>query len=146
MPHKQNLSAISRFLQLVTLATCAHQGDAYDAGGISDGYFVMDLLMYTLSAFLTILGMAIVAGLGLRRYGFMKFGFRFATTELTPTRDGHSQTDERHTHILDLSDITVDGLRKFAVTLGFGGPARTMLKQELAMAIRAHPRFQEIVY
>jgi hypothetical protein len=140
------VQAISRFLQLVTLATCAHQGDAYDAGGIYEGYFVMDLVMYMLSTFLTILGVAMVAGLGLRRYGFMEFGFRFATTQLTPTRDDDTQTDERHTHILDLSDITVDGLRKVVTTLGFGGPARTMLKQDLAQAIRAHPRFQEVVF
>ena len=51
----------------------------------------------------------------------------------TTTRDSHSQTDECHT--LELRDITADGLRRIASTLGFGAAARTMIKQDLVMAI-----------
>ncbi len=52
-----------------------------------------------MSTMLTILGVAMVAGLGLRRYGFFEFGFKFATTKPTTTRDSHSQTDERHSGV-----------------------------------------------
>ena len=52
----------------------------------------------------------------------------------TTTRDSHSQTNECHT--LELHDITAYGLRRIASTLGCGAAARTMIKQDLVMAIQ----------
>ncbi len=134
-----NVQAISRFLQLVTLATCAHESDAYDEGVSSHGYFLMDLMMYMMSTIVTIL----VAAMILRRFGHIEVGVKLAQPETT--RDNYTQTVERHT--LELHDVTVDGLRKIGASVGLGSStARAMTKDELTRTIRANPEFKEVVY
>ena len=137
-----DVQAVGRFLQLITLAACAYQGDATDEG-YAHGHLMQDMVVYILCTALPL----ILALLFLQRVGLVQIVQTAPTIQTTTARmtDEGSQTPTRARHQLELHDVTYEGLKKIGGRLGMGS-ARAMLKDDMIREIRANPEFEGLTF
>jgi hypothetical protein len=138
-----------RFLQFITLAASAYQGEA--STGFPDvQHFVWDLVVYILCTSLPLL----VALMFLQRCGAIQVGRALPSTvppTLRITRDTRDSAAQITTYpttrtALELHDVTVDGLRKIGSKVGITHSAsRNLTKDQLMQVIRQNPAYDGVL-
>ncbi len=140
-----DVQAVGRFLQLITLAACAYQGDATDEGH-AQGHLMQDIVVYILCTALPL----VLALLFLQRVGMVQIVQTAPTIQQTTrarmTDESSTQTATTTRHQLELHDVTYEGLKKIGSRLGMGSATRSMLKNDMVREIRANPQFEGLTF
>ena len=138
--------SFGRFLQFITLAASAYQGDAKASTGSMDVPFVWDLVVYILCTSLPLL----LALMFFQRCGAIQVGRALpsaAPPTMKITRSSSAQTtiDPTTRTALELHEVTVEGLRKNGSKVGITYSAsRHLTKDQLMQLIRQNPAYDGV--
>jgi hypothetical protein len=141
-----DVQALGRFLQLITLAASAYQSEASEEETTTVGHFVWDLTVYIVCTVFPL----ILALLALKHWGMIQIVQTIpeAIPQQATRKEMHDATTQTALHhTLELHDVTAEGLKKVCTRLGLtGGIYRTMLKDDMVREIRANPNFMGVKF